>query len=243
MPSFDPEPDRPSDPAAALDGAVPPASPTPARSAEPAATAAAGADPADDERPPAQASEVPPMAAASPAPPEPFAIARWTVGPEYLLASYADWLAHLSRWVRHWPWIASLLALSSLAAGLWFERPLLSLTLSLLATVEVVCGLGHRRWWLRKALRGKRLGRPIELRFCEPGFELHSGDEGCCLSYALVREYTLTPSSLRLDLGGGMRFVVLDRDLMPADGKRQLAERLAILAGPATPRSIPVEAC
>lgn len=191
----------------------------------------------------ARTAAEPGAAVALPPLPEPFAIARWSVGREYLLAVYGDWLAHLSRWVRHWPKIAALLALLSLAAGLRLGWPRVALVLSLLATIEVLCGLTHRGLWLRRALRGKRLGRPIELRFREPGFELHSGDEGCCLAYGLVREYTLTPSALRLDLGGGMRFVVLDQDLSPPQAKRQIAARLAAQAGPATPRSIPVEAC
>lgn len=200
-------------------------------------------EPAPPDAAAARTAAEPGAAVALPPLPEPFAIARWSVGREYLLAVYGDWLAHLSRWVRHWPKIAALLALLSLAAGLGLGWPRVALVLSLLATIEVLCGLTHRGLWLRRALRGKRLGRPIELRFREPGFELHSGDEGCCLAYGLVREYTLTPTSVRFDMGGGLRFVVLDQDLSPPQAKRQIAARLAAQAGPATPRSIPVEAC
>jgi hypothetical protein len=175
--------------------------------------------------------------------PAPIGVARWTVGKQYLEGAYGDWLAHVSRFQRRWLWLAGWLGLATLIAGLVLKLPLLAAGLAGATLAQLVFSLTHRWFWLRKALKGKRLGRRIELHFRPEGFELHSDDEGCCLSYSVIQSYTLTPSALRLELGGGMRFAVLDRDLEPPTSKGQIAKILATNAGPATPRSIPVEAC
>ena len=144
---------------------------------------------------------------------------------------YADWMASVSRWRKHWLAISLLSSMTGVLLYLAGYRGILPVVLLAVAAFEVCYQMFYRRRWIADRLSDKHAQQDVEIDFTDDAIVFRGPYGTGTYSWQGFDRVVLTQRGMFLWPQKGIHVYVPDSALTPLEAKQDIAKKMRHAAG------------